>query len=127
MGSLHLLSNGQRSSRLPFGDVWVLWKGDWESRCEVRSHSLGWELSLASGSHVVRSAICHDEHRAFYIANVWRRDLESKGWRVYRANRDSGISNHAKIRSFGRATARLRNRSAPEIAGLHRSVVLPFG
>jgi hypothetical protein len=56
------------------GDCFVLARGPFQSRCEIRTHSLRWELRLfgATRDGFDMTQVCKAEQDVFDLGDQWR-------------------------------------------------------
>ena len=64
------------------GELFAVRKGSRVARCALRSHQLGWELSLFIGhqTEVVQSAVCRSQDDVLKTGEAWKAAMNDKGW-----------------------------------------------
>lgn len=64
------------------GDVFVLHKDGREATCRLRTHLLGWELTLVGGTddELLRSQVCRTEEDVLATAEAWKAAMIERGW-----------------------------------------------
>ena len=64
--------------------VWTLHKASAcrarETRCEMWSHPLGWELRVSADGEFVRSEVCRSLVGYLDVADGWKGAFVEKGW-----------------------------------------------
>ncbi len=62
------------------GNLWTLTRAPATLCCALSTHSLGWELRLASGANLLRSQVCKTEDEVFSTSTAWEVEARAKGW-----------------------------------------------
>jgi hypothetical protein len=64
----------------PLGTFWTIQHGQREAECTIRTHVLGWELTLFINGELYWSQVCKTESEVSEISGKWRAVLLEKGW-----------------------------------------------